>query len=292
MPEKKPHSSWRAKVHEIIYEADTPEGKLFDIILLIAILASILLVMLESIESLDEKYHAFFNISEWIITVLFSIEYILRIVSVKQPIKYVTSFYGVIDLLSTIPKYLSLIFVGTHALVAFRAIRLLRVFRILKLVRFLSASNHLVSALKASRAKISVFMLAVLIITIILGTVMYLIEGKEHGFDNIPKSVYWCIVTLTTVGFGDITPQTPLGQIIASLIMIMGYGIIAVPTGIVSAEYSKQDDKPLKNPNTASPLPAHPSKTDVNSQVCANCLAGKHKDKAEYCYNCGHNLHI
>ena len=236
MQEKKINKDWRAQVHEIIYEADTPAGKFFDIVLLIAILASILLVMLESIQYYDQKYHNFFNISEWVITILFSIEYILRVISVKKPLKYITSFYGVIDLLSTIPKYLSLIFVGTHALVAFRAIRLLRIFRILKLVRFLSASNHLTTALKASRAKISVFMLTVLIITIILGTVMYLVEGEEHGFDNIPKSVYWCIVTLTTVGFGDITPQTPLGQIIASFVMIMGYGIIAVPTGIVSAE--------------------------------------------------------
>lgn len=292
MPKKKPHSNWRAKVHEIIYEADTPAGKLFDIILLVAILASILLVMLESIESLDNKYHTFFNVSEWVITILFSVEYILRIISVKQPIKYVTSFYGIIDFLSTIPKYLSLIFIGTHALVAFRAIRLLRVFRILKLVRFLSASNHLLTALKASRAKISVFMLAVIIITIILGTVMYLIEGKEHGFDNIPKSVYWCIVTLTTVGFGDITPQTPFGQIIASLIMIMGYGIIAVPTGIVSAEYSKQGkEKPTVDTHSISPIPPHPTEIDTNSQICSNCFAEKHKDNAEFCYKCGHHLH-
>jgi len=289
MPEKRPHSNWRAKVHEIIYEADTPAGKLFDIVLLIAILASILLVMLESIESLDQKYHPFFNISEWIITILFSIEYILRIISVKKPIKYITSFYGVIDLLSTIPKYLSLIFVGTHALVAFRAIRLLRIFRILKLVRFLSASNHLATALKASRAKISVFMLTVIIITIILGTVMYLVEGKEHGFDNIPKSVYWCIVTLTTVGFGDITPQTPLGQIIASFIMIMGYGIIAVPTGIVSAEFTKntKDQEPSNKQEPPSSPIIH-----TNSQSCANCLTSNHKDGAEFCYNCGHSLHI
>jgi voltage-gated potassium channel len=293
MPEKKINKDWRAQVHEIIYEADTPAGKFFDIVLLIAILASILLVMLESIQYYDQKYHNFFNISEWVITILFSIEYILRVISVKKPLKYITSFYGVIDLLSTIPKYLSLIFVGTHALVAFRAIRLLRIFRILKLVRFLSASNHLTTALKASRAKISVFMLTVLIITIILGTVMYLVEGEEHGFDNIPKSVYWCIVTLTTVGFGDITPQTPLGQIIASFVMIMGYGIIAVPTGIVSAEYTKytKDDEPL-NKHNISPLPPHPNTIDTNSQSCSNCLASKHKDGAEFCYNCGHNLHI
>ncbi|HLV39189.1 ion transporter [Xanthomarina sp.] len=293
MAEKKPLADWKIKVHDIIYEAETPAGKLFDIILLIAIVASILLVMLESVESLDKQYHTFFNISEWVITIMFSIEYILRIISVKRPLRYVTSFYGIIDLLSTIPKYLSLIFVGTHALVAFRAIRLLRVFRILKLVRFLSASNHLATALKASRAKIMVFVLAMVITTIILGTVMYLVEGKENGFDNIPKSVYWCIVTLTTVGFGDITPQTPLGQVIASFVMIMGYGIIAVPTGIVTAEYAKHDkgtDSNNHNANAISPIPKHPRNTDSNSLSCPNCLNENHKDSAKFCHECGHDL--
>src|SRR5690554_348963 len=293
MAEKKPLADWKIKVHDIIYEAETPAGKLFDIILLIAIVASILLVMLESVESLDKQYHTFFNISEWVITIMFSIEYILRIISVKRPLRYVTSFYGIIDLLSTIPKYLSLIFVGTHALVAFRAIRLLRVFRILKLVRFLSASNHLATALKASRAKILVFVLVMVISTIILGTVMYLVEGKENGFDNIPKSVYWCIVTLTTVGFGDITPQTPLGQVIASFVMIMGYGIIAVPTGIVTAEYTKYDKDSNTNKNhehSVSPIPKHPSQIDSSTLSCPNCLNENHKDSAKYCHKCGHSL--
>jgi len=226
--------SWRAKLHEIIYEADTPIGKLFDVILLIAILASIVLVMLESVESIDNKYHGLLDISEWIITILFSIEYIARIVVVKKPIKYITSFYGIIDLLSTIPKYLSLLLVGSHSLVAFRALRLLRVFRILKLTRYIGESTNFVRALKTSRAKIAVFLSFVLILCIILGTVMYLVESKESGFTSIPRSVYWAIVTLTTVGYGDIAPITPLGQFIASIIMIMGYGIIAVPTGIVS----------------------------------------------------------
>lgn len=272
-PENK--HNWKTKLHEIIYEADTPSGKLFDVILLITIIASIILVMLESIASFDAKYHNFLNISEWLITILFTVEYILRIITVKKPLKYITSFYGIIDLLSTIPKYLSLIFVGTHALVALRALRLLRVFRILKLARYSGASNKLVVALKASRIKISVFLFAVVIISIILGTIMYLVEGEENGFTNIPKSVYWCIVTLTTVGYGDITPHTALGQFIATIVMILGYGIIAVPTGIVTAEMTKtRDEKP-----------------QINTQCCSNCLAQKHQDDAEFCHKCGCKLH-
>lgn len=275
------NKGWKRKLHEIIYEADTPEGKLFDVVLLIAILASILLVMLESIKSFDNKYHDLLNISEWIITILFSIEYIARIITVKKPIKYIFSFYGIIDFLSTIPKYISLLVGGLHALAALRALRLLRVFRILKLARYLGASNNLINALKASKAKISVFLFAVVIVAIILGTIMYMIEGEENGFTNIPKSVYWCIVTLTTVGFGDIAPQTPLGQFIASLVMVLGYGIIAVPTGIVSAEYTNQTktDKETKNTNV-----------HLNTQVCTNCSAENHKDDAEFCYHCGHKL--
>jgi voltage-gated potassium channel len=275
-------TSWRTKLHDIIYEADTPAGKLFDVILLIAIIASIILVMLESIKSFDNKYHNFLNISEWIITILFSLEYIARIITVKKPLKYILSFYGIIDLLSTIPKYISLLFGGIHALAALRALRLLRVFRILKLARYLGASNHLMSALKSSRAKISVFLFAVLILCIIFGTLMYLIEGEASGFTSIPVSVYWCIVTLTTVGFGDIAPVTPLGQFIAALIMVLGYGIIAVPTGIVSAEYTSQS-------NNNKQTPKNP-KIHLNSKSCKNCLAENHKDKAEYCYNCGEKL--
>ncbi|TXD49393.1 ion transporter [Polaribacter sp. IC073] len=263
-------SSWKVRLHEIIYEADTKEGKVFDVILLIAILASILLVMLESIESFDNDYHYYLNIGEWIITILFSIEYILRIISIRKPYKYIFSFYGIIDLLSTIPMYLSLIFVGSQGLVALRALRLLRVFRILKLARYIGASNKLLLALRSSRAKIAVFLFFVLIVCIILGTVMYMIEGAENGFTNIPKSIYWAIVTLTTVGFGDIAPQTPLGQLIASAIMIMGYSIIAIPTGIVSSEMTKTD-----------------SEIDTNTQACPTCLKGTHKKNATFCYNCG-----
>lgn len=272
--ESKQKHNWKTKLHEIIYEADTPSGKLFDIILLITIIASIVLVMLESVTSFNAKYHDFLNISEWVITILFSLEYIVRIISVKKPLKYITSFYGVIDLLSTIPKYLSLIFAGTHALIALRALRLLRVFRILKLARYLGASNNLVLALKASRAKIAVFLFAVIILSIILGTIMYMVEGEENGFTNIPKSVYWCIVTLTTVGYGDIAPHTPLGQFIASIVMVLGYGIIAVPTGIVTAEMTKNKD----------------DEVDINTQSCPNCSAESHKDNAKFCYNCGYKL--
>ncbi len=276
MSKKTSYKTWKDKLHEIIYEADTPAGKSFDVIILVMILASIILVMLESVSYLNDKYASLFNLLEWIITIVFTIEYFLRIIAINKPKKYIFSFFGIIDLLSTIPKYLSILFVGTHALVALRALRLLRIFRILKLVRFVGASNNLVKALRASRAKISVFLFAVLIASIILGTVMYLIEGSEHGFNSIPKSVYWCIVTLTTVGYGDISPETPLGQLIASIIMILGYGIIAVPTGIVSAEYTQQQSK---------------EKLPLNTQHCGNCNTDNHLDGAKFCHKCGEDLH-
>ncbi|MBT8253085.1 MAG: ion transporter, partial [Bacteroidia bacterium] len=246
------------------------------IILLIAILASIILVMLESIPAIDEKYHAVLNIGEWIITILFSLEYIARIISVKQPRKYIFSFFGIIDLLSTIPKYLSLILVGSQSLVALRALRLLRIFRILKLARYIGATTNLMRAIAISRAKILVFLFFVLIICVILGTVMYLVESDENsGFTSIPRSVYWAIVTLTTVGYGDIAPATALGQFLASMIMILGYSIIAIPTGIVSAEMTKSQR----------------DKIPTNTQSCVHCLKSNHKDNAEYCYNCGNRLH-
>jgi len=264
--------TWKTRLHEVIYEADTKEGKWFDIILILTILASIVLVMLESVESFDRTYHDFLDLSEWIITVLFSLEYLARIICIKKPSKYIFSFYGIIDLLATIPKYISLIFAGTHALVALRALRLLRVFRILKLARYISASRGLIQALRASKGKILVFLFSVAVLTIILGTVMYLVEGPENGFDSIPESMYWAIVTLTTVGYGDISPHTPLGQFIASMVMILGYAIIAVPTGIVSAELVKTDTPP------------------TNTQHCPNCGASQHNDSAKFCYHCGEEL--
>jgi voltage-gated potassium channel len=270
---KKKKNSWKEKLHEIIYEADTPAGKLFDVILLIAIIASIVLVMLESVESINSKYGTLLNISEWFITFLFTIEYIVRIISIKKPTKYIFSFYGIIDLLSTLPKYLAIFFTGTHSLVALRALRLLRVFRILKLARFVGESNNFMKALRASKAKIAVFLFFVLILCIILGTVMYLIEGGENGFTSIPRSVYWAIVTLTTVGYGDIAPHTPFGQFIASIVMILGYGIIAVPTGIVSSEMVKIND------------------VNLNTQSCPSCSYEGHDDNAIFCNHCGNKLH-
>ncbi len=266
-------SDWKSSIHEVIYGTHTPAGKLFDIILLVVIIYSIVIVMLESVSSYDTDYHEFFNISEWIVTILFSIEYFLRIVCVKKPSKYIFSFYGVIDLLSTIPKYLSFFFAGSQYFTALRALRLLRVFRILKLVRFLGESNKLLKAVNASKTKIFVFVFFVLIISVILGTVMYLVEGPQHGFTSIPHSIYWTIVTLTTVGYGDISPETPLGQFIATFIMIIGYGIIAVPTGIVSAEY------------VAS------KKTEFDKgRSCESCGADILRNDAEFCRICGHNL--
>jgi len=260
-------------MHDIIYEADTPVGKLFDVILLFLIVASIILVMLESVDSLNAKYHDFFNYAEWAITIIFSFEYIARIIAVKKPKSYIFSFFGIIDLLSTIPKYISIIFGGAHALVALRALRLLRVFRVLKLARYIGESENLIKALNASRAKIAVFLLAVLSIATILGSLMYLIEAhQDSGFDSIPRSVYWAIVTLTTVGYGDIAPVTPFGQLIASIIMIMGYAIIAIPTGIVSVAYSKYRT------------------IDTNTQSCPHCMAVNHRDNAEFCYACGEKL--
>jgi len=272
---KEKNSNWREKLHEVIYEADTTAGKIFDGLLVFFILASILLVMLESVTHLNDKYHDFFHISEWVITILFTLEYISRVIVVKKPSTYIFSFYGIVDLLSTIPKYLAIFFTGTHALIALRALRLMRIFRVLKLARFVGESNRLMVALRASRAKISVFLFFVLIICTILGTVMYLVESSaESGFTSIPRSIYWAIVTLTTVGYGDIAPLTALGQLIAAIIMIMGYGIIAIPTGIVTAQYIKKEE------------------VQLNTQRCQNCNADFHKDGADYCYKCGHELHI
>lgn len=265
--------NWRTVLHEIIYEADTPLGKLFDIILLILILLSVIFVMLESVRSLDVKYHEYLYMGEWVITIFFSFEYIARIVTVKKPFKYIFSFYGIIDFISTIPLYLSFILAGSSYLLTIRALRLLRIFRILKITRYIGESNKLKRALINSRAKIFIFLFAVLIISIIAGTIMYLVEGEENGYASIPKSVYWCIVTLTTVGYGDISPATPLGQFIASIIMIMGYGIIAVPTGIVTVEYSKADRH-----------------IDTNTQNCPNCNESHHKDNAKFCHSCSAEL--
>ena len=278
----KPQAAWKGKLHEVIYEADTPMGKLFDVILLIFILTSVVLVMMESITRIGTRYADFFLAAEWVITIFFTIEYILRIICIRQPSRYIFSFMGIIDFVSTIPLYLAFVLSGANVLLAVRSLRLLRVFRILKVTRYIGESNKLVRAIRDSGPKIAVFLFAVLILSVIAGTLMYMIEGEASGFTSIPTSVYWCIVTLTTVGFGDIAPVTAPGQFLAALIMIMGYGIIAVPTGIVSAEYTKDGRK--KTETAEKPV-------QTNTQSCANCMNRDHRDGAHFCWKCGYQLH-
>ena len=266
---------FRQKVKVIIYGTDTVAGRLFDLILLGLILLSILLVMMETVKGFDLKYHSQIYFLEWVITVFFSIEYLLRIICIDKPIKYIFSFYGIIDFIAILPMYLSFFFVGANVFAVIRALRLLRLFKIINHPNFSHQSNQLKEALIASKGKIIIFIYFVLISTIIIGSIMYVVEGEKSGFTSIPMSIYWTIVTLTTVGYGDISPITPLGQIIASVAMILGYGIIAVPTGIVSAEIAKSSYK--KN-------------TKNNKIPCIRCGADNHNLKAKFCYNCGTEL--
>ena len=270
---EQPLPAWKKRLQEIIFEADTPAGKLFDVFLLFIIVLSTLVVMLESVPSQTNQYKNLFVILEWVFTILFTIEYILRVLVVNRKRHYIFSFFGIVDLLSILPSYLALIFTGAQVLIVIRIIRLFRIFRILKLAQFIGAGNSLRKAMLASRHKISVFLLTVIMSVIISGTLMYLIEGPENGFTSIPISIYWAIVTMTTVGYGDISPHTPLGQALASFIMVLGYGIIAVPTGIVSAEMFD-----LK------------TKEKLTTQVCPNCLKEGHDSDAHHCKFCGSKL--
>lgn len=267
------NNSVREKWNVIINEADTPAGKAFDVILLLLIFASVIIVLLDSVNSIHNAYGDLMRNIEWVITIIFTIEYGVRIMIARRKSGYIFSFYGIIDLLAILPTYLSLFLVGVQYLLVIRALRLLRVFRVLKLVRMVGASENLALSLKASRYKIFVFLGTVLTLVIILGAVMYLIEGPEHGFSSIPKSIYWAIVTLTTVGYGDIAPQTLAGQFMASMIMILGYAIIAVPTGIISVEMARQN---------------RPSR--LNTGACGHCGYDKHDEDAKYCKRCGNVL--
>jgi len=267
------HRSLRHKLHEVIFEADTPAGKTFDVLLLLFIGLSVIAVILESVREIDQMFHQVFFYAEWVLTILFTVEYLLRIYSVRGPWKYISSFYGIVDLLAILPTYLSLLFAGSHYLLTIRALRLLRVFRVFKVARYLEQSQLLLRALQASRQKIIVFLIAVFTLVIIIGTTMYLIEGGQNsGFISIPRSMYWAVVTLTTVGFGDITPVTGLGQFLSAILMIMGYGIIAVPTGIVTAEI------------------AQASVPRVSTQACPSCSLEGHAIDAKYCKYCGAGL--
>ncbi len=259
----------RKKLFEIIFEADTLAGKTFDISLLIIILISTVIVILESVNSFNQLMYNEFRIIEWVVTILFSIEYLLRIYSLKKPSGYIFSFYGIVDLLAILPSYLGLFFVGTHSLLVIRALRLLRIFRIFKISRYIDEGKFLIKAIYASRIKISVFLFALMTLILIIGTLMYLIEGENYGFTSIPKSIYWAIVTMTTVGYGDITPHTALGQFLSGIVMILGYSIIAVPTGIVGVEL------------------ANTIRKAQNTQVCPNCSKEGHDSDAIYCKYCG-----
>jgi len=265
----------KAKIHEIIFEADTKEGKLFDVLLLFAILLSVAVVFLESVDSIATKHSNLLKILEWFFTILFTIEYGLRIYSTKKPIEYVKSFYGMVDLVAIIPTYLSLFFVGTQFLSVIRALRLLRVFRVLKMVQFLYEFEFLIAALKMSSKKIMVFMAAVVIIVTVFGSLMFTIEQNQNaGFDNIPLSIYWAIVTVTTVGFGDIVPATALGKFLASCLMVLGYAIIAIPTGIIGSDMIYLNKK----------------RDGYSTKSCENCSAEGHKLESKFCYKCGEKL--
>lgn len=267
-------TAWRERLHVIIFEADTLGGKTFDILLLIAIFCSVLAVSLESVQEYQKDYGTLFYILEWVFTIFFSLEYILRIMAVYQARRYVFSFFGIIDLLSILPTYLGLFFPISGGLLTVRALRLIRIFRIFKLGGFLNEGNLLLGALYRSRAKITVFLSFISLLVVVLGSLMYLIEGQaDSGFTSIPRSIYWAIVTLTTVGYGDIAPATPLGQFVAALIMILGYGVIAVPTGMVTAEIIQQEKG--STPST---------------QVCKACLKEGHAQDAIYCKYCGEEL--
>ncbi len=266
---------WRAPLHDILFEADNGAATAFDVCLILAILASVLVVMLDSVETIVERHHQLLLVLEWVFTILFTIEYAVRLAAVQSKRRYALSFFGIVDLFSIIPTYLSVLLPGAQFLVIIRVLRVLRVFRVLKLVRYLGEARTLGRALAASRYRIAVFLITVLTLVVILGSFMYLIEGADAGFTSIPVSVYWAVVTVTTVGFGDITPDTPLGQILASLLMLMGYGLIAVPTGIVSVELAQA---------------AHAGRTEaapgLRILVCSGCHRGGHDEDARFCKKC------
>lgn len=265
-------SAVRARMHEIIFEADTPEGRLFDLLLLLTIMSSVTVVLLDSVASVRARVGPTLRALEWGFTILFTIEYLLRLATVRRPLRYARSVLGLIDLLAILPTYISVLLPGAQSLLVVRLLRLLRIFRVLKLAEYLRESRTLAQALRASRRKIEVFLLTVVTIVVVVGALMYVIEGEQHGFTSIPISMYWAIVTLTTVGYGDLTPATTLGRALSVLLMLTGYGIIAVPTGIVTMELTRAGAQP------------------VSTQACANCGIGGHEHDAVYCRRCGAKL--
>lgn len=274
--QQKPQTGWRSRWYVVIFESDTPAGRRFDLLLLGAIVLSVITVMLDSVASVHQRYGVLLKGLEWAFTLLFTLEYIARLLCVNRPLRYARSFFGVIDLLSILPTWLAIFFPQSRFLVDVRVLRLLRVFRILKLAQHLREASLLKQALVASRHKITVFLMVVIGLVTVLGTLMYVIEDEANGFTSIPKSIYWAIVTLTTVGYGDIAPKSPLGQALASLVMIIGYAILAVPTGIFSAELARAMSQPVEE--------------EITSRSCPECLATGLDDEAVFCQFCAYRL--
>jgi voltage-gated potassium channel len=264
---------WQLTLHEIIFEADTPKGKFFDVLLIASIFLSVLAVMIDTVRSMNERYGGLLSGVEWFFTILFTIEYALRLLCVGRPTRYAVSFFGVVDLLAIAPTYLGLLFTGGHTLIVIRVLRVLRVFRVLKLAEYLGEAQVLKQALLASRRKITVFLITVLTLVVILGALMYMIEGESNGFTSIPRSIYWAVVTLTTVGYGDISPRTAIGQTLAAVVMILGYSIIAIQTGIFTVEFAQAARK-----------------KEVSTQACPECSGEGHDPDAKFCKFCGEKL--
>lgn len=262
----------KKRLQEIIFEADTPAGKAFDVILIVSVLISVMAVMLESIESVEARYGEVLRSVEWFFTILFSIEYALRLYAVQKSFRYALSFFGIVDFLAILPTYIDLFIPGSHYFMAIRILRVLRIFRVFKLVAYIKETDLLIAALKASRRRILVFLLAVLTLVVMLGAFMYMIEGADAGFTSIPRSVYWAVVTLTTVGYGDISPKTGVGQTLAALIMILGYSLIVVPTGFVTVAYSAA------------------GKRGTSRRVCQKCGCDDHDEDAGFCKLCGNKF--
>jgi len=266
-------SRWRHRLHEVVFEADTSGGKAFDLMLIVCITLSIIVVMLDSIQAFHEQYGSLLYIVEWLFTLLFTVEYTLRLLCVGRPLRYAFSFYGIVDFLSIIPTYLSIFVPGTQYLLVIRSLRVLRIFRIFKLAQYVGEARQLTRALHSSRRKIMIFYFTVIHIVVIIGAMMYLIEGRENGFTSIPRSIYWAIVTITTVGYGDISPQTNVGQAVAAFLMITGYAILAVPTGIVTAEWTMQNNQRI-----------------ISTQSCPQCSSEGHDVDAKFCKYCGADM--
>ena len=270
------HGGWRRAIYRVTFESETRAGRLFDKLLVIAILASVAIVIADSVPNLHRHWAPQFEIAEWFFTILFTVEYALRLICLRHPLRYARSFFGIIDLIAVLPTYLALLFPGIHVLIDVRVLRLLRIFRIFKLTEYISEYQALALALAASSRKILVFLSVVILIVVVMGSLMYVVEGPAHGFTSIPMSIYWAVTTMTTVGFGDITPETPLGRFITSVMMLLGWGTLAVPTGIVTTELA------LRRRSAESPL----AQGTGNSRPCPSCGEAIHTGHARFCHAC------